>query len=955
MLTRGRGDMAVSNAAQSVWAKYDRDTGLGLSLLAHLKDACGVAERIWDEWLPDQVIERISEDLPGGRDDGRALVRWLSGVHDIGKATTAFAIQSPPLADRMRDHGLTFGVGVAADRQQLPHALAGQHIVTRWLIGDRGWPSKKIASTYSVVVGGHHGVPPTDRQVFGVPDRPHLLGDGQWAVVRTEILDEMAGHAGVLDRLAAWSGIPLPYPAQVLVTAVVIVADWIASNPDYFPYQDPSTVAGRVVAAWEDLALTPPWRPVRVPASDEALFADRFRLPPGCSIRPAQQEAMTAARQGTEPQLIVIEAPMGDGKTEAALACAEILAARHGSGGVFVALPTMATSDAMFRRVKNWLELLPTEHEGVGESFYLAHGKSALNKDFRDIPWGQGPQGIDIDGSDRHHSERMTAVAVAHSWLRGRKKGPLSSFVVGTIDQVLFGALRSKHLALRHLALAGKVVIVDEVHAVDVYMNTYLTRVLEWLGAYGVPTVLLSATLPAGHRRQLVQAYDQGRAAGEGRPVTADYSVLDGDIGYPVVIASTGSTPAVRPARASARHSSVRVEPIADDDNALLGELREALRGGGCAAVVRNTVQRAQDTAVLLRREFGADVLLLHSRFIATHRAAREERLRNLLGPPNVVHAAGLTRPRRLILIGTQVIEQSLDIDVDLMITDLAPVDLILQRIGRLHRHARGAGEQDRPAALREPRCLIAGVVHWSAEPPQPVSGSRRVYGQATLLRSCIVLRDLLQRRRLDLPGDIAPLVQAAYSAHLVGPEGWSDALTSADTEQSRKDAERQVRAQTFRLGPVQLPPTSLIGWLADSVGEVDDTAQGQAQVRDTEESVEVIAVQRIADQVHLIDPYGRPGRVVATDGDPGWALAREVAQCTLRLPYQLCTPRVLDAVITDLERTRYPGWGQSPWLGGQLVLELDADLTAVVAGHHLRYDPDLGLQVRRADQKGQT
>ena len=608
----------------------------------------------------------------------------------------------------------------------------------------------------------------------------------------------------------------------------------------------------------------------------------------------------------------------------------------------------------MFRRVRDWIERLPTLDGPAGHSLFLAHGKAALNPDFQ-LRWGR-PQRIEVDAAPSGGGDRGTVAAVADAWLRGRKKGPLSSFVVGTIDQVLFGALRSRHLALRHLALAGKVVIIDEVHAVDVYMNSYLTRVLEWLGAYGVPTVLLSATLPAAHRRELVQAYDQGRAAATGRPVVADYSVLDGDIGYPVVVASTGATPAVRAAAVSARGHRVRLEAIPDDDAVLLAQLRAALRDGGCAAVVRNTVQRAQDTAALLGEVFGGDtVMLVHSRFIATHRAAREERLRTRLGPPQVVRAAGSTRPQRLIVVGTQVIEQSLDIDVDLLITDLAPIDLVLQRLGRLHRHSRGPGESDRPAPLRRPRCLITGVADWTADPPEPVSGSRRVYGRAALLRAGIVLVDPLRRGYLDLPGDIAPLVQAAYSPDLRAPGGWTEALQRADAEQRRRDVDRQERAKNFRLGGVRPAPASLIGWLDGSVGEVDDSPQGQAQVRDTEESIEVIAVQRVGDEVRLIDPRGAPGASIPIHGDPGWRRARETAQCTLRLPYQLCVPGVLDAVITDLERTRYDSWQQSPWLGGQLVLELDGDLTAAVAGHVLRYDLDLGLQVSRVDPKGES
>lgn len=201
------------------------------------------------------------------------------------------------------------------------------------------------------------------------------------------------------------------------------------------------------------------------------------------------------------PGVMVVEAPMGIGKTEAALAAAEVLAYRFHCGGLIVALPTMATTDAMFGRVLAWVRSLPSPHQ---LSMYLAHSKAALNDEAGTLPRHCAGHLYDEQG-------KASAAAVAMGWLSGRKKGVLSTFVVATIDQVLFGALRSRHLALRHLALAGKVVIVDEVHAADAYMRAYLCRALQWLGAYGTPVVLLSATLPPDQREELLNAYESGR------------------------------------------------------------------------------------------------------------------------------------------------------------------------------------------------------------------------------------------------------------------------------------------------------------------------------------------------------------------------------------------------------------------------------------------------------------
>ncbi len=957
----------LSNAAQSVWAKTSpRDDGW-LPLDRHLEDAAAVAGLLWDRWLPAAVRRTISAPLPGGDADGRLLVTWLAGVHDVGKATPAFAVQAEAMAAhltaRMRDAGLAMPLNLA-DRSTVRHELAGQHLLTRWLTG-AGW-SRKTARTYAVAVGGHHGAPPETTALQRVPERPHLVApDERWTAVQTELLEHSAAFTGVIDRLSAWSATPLPSPVQVLVGAVVIVADWLASDDDLFPYYpgDASRSSSeRAAAAWRALDLPPQWRPCAPPTDDDQLFADRFTLPVGAELHQVQRTAATLARQVEEPGLLVVEAPMGAGKTEAALAAAEVLAHRTGAGGVFVALPTMATSDAMFSRVRRWLERLPVA-AGAGDerdlTVFLAHGKAALNPEASDLWRTAGPTAIAQDDDTTKNGrpggpEAQRAVATAHAWLRGRKRGPLSSIVVGTVDQVLFAGLRSKHLVLRHLALASKVVVIDEVHAVDVYMGSYLQRVLHWLGAHGAPTVVLSATLPSAQRRALVAAYDAGRARARGLPEPdgAVYTVLDGDVGYPVVTASTGETPRVVVTEPGDRRQPVALERLDDDDAALLTTLREALAGGGVAAVVRNTVGRAQATYELLREELDAEVVLLHSRFVAVDRAARERELRERLGPPAAVAAAGRQRPQRLVVVGTQVIEQSLDIDVDLMVTDLAPVDLVLQRLGRLHRHHRGEDQGERPPLLRTARALVAGVEDWSAEPLEAVRGSVSVYRRAPLLRALAVLGPVLDRGLVELPGDIAPLVQAAYADDLAPPAGWEEAFAAAEDDRRRHEADQQERAATYQLGPVKKPGEAIVGWVTGSAGEADDSARGHAQVRDSDEGVEVVVVQRVGQEVRLL-PWLEPGggRVVPTEGRPEDHVAKVAATCTLRLPVQLTNPSMIDAVLTALERRWYPGWQDSHWLSGQLVLELDDELSTVLAGHRVVYDRDRGLLVTTEEE----
>ncbi|WP_260333945.1 CRISPR-associated helicase Cas3' [Streptomyces beigongshangae] len=939
-----------------------------------MEDSAAVAGRLWDEWLPHAVRRLIADVLPGDQADARRLVVWLAGVHDVGKATPAFACQVETLAQRMRDRRLEMRSRetMGADRRLAPHALAGQALLGEWLEQRHGW-SVKEAGQFTVPIGGHHGVPPEPGQITAVDSRPELLrtpgpSRAVWERVQQELLDACADEFDVRERLDAWRGVKLPQPVQVLLTAVVIVADWIASNSELFPYfpQDVArTGPERIAAAWQGLDLPGPWCPQEPVGDVQKLFASRFALPPGATVRPVQAAAVELARTMDEPGLMVIEAPMGEGKTEAALAAVEILAARSGAGGVFFALPTMATGNAMFPRLLRWLDQLPSP-EGARHSVHLAHSKAALNEDFTDL-MGQGQQvrAVDLDGEEGGGRQprlssgagRAPAELVAHAWLRGRKKAMLSSFVAGTIDQLLFAGLKSRHLALRHLALAGKVIVIDEAHAYDTYMSVYLDRVLSWLGAYRVPVVVLSATLPAGRRRELIEAYAGRRT----RESTAGFDAVAAARDYPLLTAvAPGGSPQWRCPDASGRGTDVVLERLEDGFEVLADRLESELVDGGCVLVVRNTVRRVLETASVLRRRFGEDnVSVAHSCFVDLDRVAVDEGLLTRFGPPGKT----TDRPKGAhIVVASQVAEQSLDVDFDLLVTDLAPIDLLLQRMGRLHRHLRGGEQQsERPARLRTARCLVTGV-DWTASVPTPVRGSTTVYGAHLLLRSAAALLPHLDgspQRPVRLPADISPLVQHAYTDDTDPPAGWAQALEAARAGHDAHRADQAERAATFRLGAVGRPGRPLFGWLAAGVGDADDTQRGRAQVRDSRNSVEVVVVQRRSDGSLATVPWltpdrkGRPraGLPLPTDQVPTALAARTAAACGLRLPIQFTYGAVMDQAITELEELYVPAWQtkDSHWLAGQLILALDEHCQTHLAGFRLRYDPSDGLEVTRA------
>lgn len=973
----------LSPQARSLWAKTGggEEGNLWSPLYVHMADSALVARKLWDEWVSDSIKRQISDCVDGDDAAAAVLVSWLAGIHDIGKATPGFQYKVPERAEYVQEMGLCLPSAHMVSHPP-SHANMGEIILERKLDG-RGWG---YPWSLGSIVGSHHGVPPSDDGVLrDIESRSgnfpiENMGDEGWISVQDELFAWMFDAVGVAKFEERYQVLVMSQPVQVLISALVIMSDWIASNSDFFPLtfrvESWEEFRLRADAAWVSFALPSSWHAEKSELEGEDFFHRRFAgLPENARLRPAQLEALRAALGMDDPGLLIIEAPMGNGKTEASLLCAEVMAAKSGAGGVAYLLPTMATSNAMFSRVEEWLKTVPDSKGELMRSMQLLHSKAALNPGYSKLrSWGSTWMG---DEAKAYVEEGV----IAHQWFAGKKRGLLSSFVVGTVDQLLMAALKVKHVQLRHLGLAGKVVVVDEVHAYDAYMNTYLDRILTWLGAYGVPTILLSATLPANRRDELIHAYrgkDRKSVRNNSRRKDIPRAPCEesGRPAYPLITATT-YTGALdqgmyRICEDLSAGTNVIVREMEDDDRTLVAQLNDLLSDGGCACVLRDTVSRAQSTYQQLKKAFGAScVKLVHSRFIAVDRMRNDAELLRLLGPDSD------NRPDKLIVVGTQVIEQSLDIDFDVMITDIAPIDLLLQRMGRLHRHQRGKEQSHRPEKLRQARCYVVGVEDWSQVPPKVAKGIDNVYPKALLWRSLLALRTKSDRANavmINLPHDIAMLVELVYS--LGNNRGWSlsanieqewaDALQSAEKELLERRESAQGRARAWLLDkPKKRKGSSLIGWLRDSYSALDD-ARGRAAVRETDESIEVVAVQEFEGEFKLlpwaVDAQGsRPTEDSLGDGFslPSDEAARLAANCTVSLPPRLSSAWSYQGVIDALEaHVRIPGWQESRWLQGQLVMVFDSKCNAVVeAGsyiYHLHYSQEAGLELISVDKRGE-
>ncbi|SEA61382.1 CRISPR-associated endonuclease/helicase Cas3 [Bowdeniella nasicola] len=948
------------------WSKSWPMTGFveqWLPLTTHLRDAEAAMEFLLDSWVGPSVKTAAesafgSIDQSGeGRDAWqrfRSLCIFCAGTHDIGKLAPSFAGKVEALRSRFEDEGLTIPPSDTNTRSLAPHGLVSAVLVDRYFAEEGLRQLRPLAS----VVGAHHGFPVERRSMSVVQHFTELIGDDTWWIRQREIIDDAAKRASI-DQVIP-QGFRWPQPILVLILALVEVADWLSSNPEYFPLigiddsgrrlGEPDSMRTRADSAITRFELPPPWNPKDSRDSASDALKSRFGFPDSAQATIAQQELVEQARTvGTSGCLLILEDATGSGKTEAALLAAEVLAARTGRSGVLFALPTQATTNAMFRRMMNWLERTSAVY---GEGVYAAslqHGKQSLESSadrLRRVGWqihddlmGRLPsldEPVDM-GRDVHSAARRIAIL---PWLSGRRKSVLADFVASTIDHVLFAALKSRFVELRHLGLSRKVVVLDEVHAFSSYMNVFLERALSWLGAHAVPVIMLSATLSQPTRQRFVEAYQRGAiTAGHFRQTEESANERE-DVPYPSI--TTCDDSGLRHLaldRGDAIPARTQLCASNADDN-LEDLLSSLLVDGGCALVIRNTVKRAQDTYDFLSQAFPNDVTLMHSRFTVRDRQNRDRELLEKFGK-----SAGDHRPHRAIVVATQVVEQSLDVDFDVLVTDLAPIDLLIQRIGRIHRHP----GRERPKRLSNPTCYVAGTGTDDTRPFPLEPGSRAIYSPGELIRTAASILPLLHEGRpLAVPDDVSRLMEDVYGPREIKLSNpWQEMLVRWQTRYEKSLETRLRAANTFALEEPRTPTarTSLFDWhTMDVSSEESDGYRAQVAVRDGQEAIEVILIDVDDKRVLRTLPH-LGGEEIPTMECPPHRLARTLAESMVRLPPAFGWSDRIDQVLDELERnSRYATWQESPILRGQLVLPLYSGECTLV-GRRLRYSVERGLE----------
>ncbi len=874
-------------------------------LICHMLDTAAVAAALWRDVLPASVRASLAGVLGLPEDVAGRWIAFLAGLHDIGKATPPFQSKWPAAAARLRKAG--FG-GLDNPPTEYHGTLTAALLPDKLMALEI---KKPLAQALARAVGGHHGVFPTANALRNVRDPAQ--GGNSWRTAQAALFDALKANCEVegRGRSAAPSGqVPL-----VLLAGLTTVADWIASNERFFEHAGACAAlegyARRAADAASRALDTLFWKRAAAPSAPAGL---RDLFPAIERPTPVQEAAVALADDLAGPALVILEVPTGEGKTEAALYLADQGASGGGSQGFYFALPTMATSDQMFGRVRDFLE---RRHGDGPVPLQLLHGHAALSAEFEVL---QDAAEKLFDPTAVGEDEPSDRRVVASEWFTHRKRGLLGPFGVGTVDQGLLAVLQTWHVFVRLFGLAGKTVIVDEVHAYDAYMTALLERLLEWLAALGCPVALLSATLPRAKRVALEEAYRKGLGATGPAPAAPEAR-------YPRVTWADRDGRGAREVGASPRATrTIRLKwlaPAARGPDDLGRRLSRALAPGGCAAVVCNTVQRAQEVYGALKTHFPApdagdgapELDLLHARYPYEDRKAREKRAYARFGPPG----AGTRRPHRAVLVATQVIEQSVDLDFDLMVTDMAPADLLLQRAGRLRRHAR----EGRPGQA-EPTLWVVSPEVGPDGVPRFEASDEWVYDGHVLLRTWLALRE---RGAIAVPGDVEALIEATYGEQ-GPPAGLGGAMAKAWQEtlaRRTKEIEEDAWEASARWIPSPVALEDIKSLTADSRDEDHPEwhKSNQALTRLTGPTVEVVCLD------------AEPGPV-----PPGLEAAKGLLQRSLPLSHGAVAP----ALLRD---ETPPAWRRSALLRHHRALVFDSGHRRV-GRFDLRLDPELGLVIEK-------
>ncbi|MCK5686269.1 CRISPR-associated helicase Cas3' [bacterium] len=652
------------------------------------------------------------------------------------------------------------------------------------------------------VVTGHHGIPPKN----GLKINNFFMEEDKYAAkcFLKEIQSLFLSNVD-LSFLSEKAVFKKTKQISWQLAGIAVLSDWLGSNQENFKYKKNKIT---LKTYWEENALN---------IAEELIHSSQFspvQIEPYRNIQqlfpfinkptPLQHYAMSV-ELSDEPQIFMFEDVTGAGKTEAAMVLAHRLMSAGLSDGLYIGLPTMATANGMYRRLATAYRKL--YKPDFLPSLVLAHGAARYNKEFTNTV-----KLTEQDSDSDYHNE-LSATAFCNAWIAdSQKKSLLADVGVGTLDQVLLSILPARHQSLRLLGLSRKILLVDEVHAYDKYMQTLLETLLEAHARQGGNVILLSATLPNSMRSGLAKAFMKGRNETISDLLPSSYPLA-------TQLSVSGKLETIISTRKEVERE-VKIITL-ENEKQVLEIIKKSVKNNQCICWIRNTVKDAvngMQKTLSIEGIKPDNVTLFHSRFAMIDRQSIENKTLDLFGKTEENHRSGQ------VLIATQVVEQSLDLDFDVLISDIAPVDLIIQRAGRLHRHVRSiqgtllsegqCDQRDSPVLyLLTPMANDDADENW-LKPILPTVE----YVYPDIGQLWLTAKLLIQNKCLKMPDHARELIEAVYGSNSRDkmPEAMQDISFMNSSVDHHKQHMATQNALLLDFGYTQRSAENNSGWNED-------------------------------------------------------------------------------------------------------------------------------------------
>lgn len=737
------------------WGKFKSDNNNEYYHLLpyHSLDVAAVGAILFS--ADTKIVKDIANFLQISPKSFSKLFLLILSLHDIGKFSSSFQYINQNIIDKNQVPESRFsydGKNYRHDRLGYYFWKKIEQTIFSLIIPNRDYNQRKLSKGFLVIIEtvlGHHGKPINTNDIDYMENFIHKNNEiaavnfsyDVFTLFNPNISAEFFYNKEWMGRLKQISW---------LLAGMATLSDWIGSNNEYFPYYK------------NKMPLSEYWR-LTLKNAEKAILSSGFnrnyQISPFISVEHHFGYKPTPLQQWAEkvpinehPQLFILEDTTGAGKTEAALTLAHRLMEADAADGFYFGLPTMATSNAMFSRIVNYYTNI-FDKNSEAPSIVLAHGASIMNEQFTSII---------RDGNEQYNSKDNTASAQCYQWLSdSRKKALLATIGVGTLDQALLAMLPRRHQSLRLLGLNRKVIIFDEIHSADEFMFEIIEHLLSAHLYQGGSVILLTATLSLKQRQRIINSWFDALNQPPQMIQSKNFPLATHLTYFPEV--KKMEYPLESRKEVSRK---VKVE-IINEEQDCIHIIINAIKNGNCVVWIRNTVNdaiKAYHDINKILPENRDNCLLFHSRFTLEDRKIREAQVLNIFGKLSTAK-----QRKGAVLIATQVFQESLDADADIMISDICPIDDLIQRSGRLHRHTRTVTGDYTPTGQdkRTAPILYLHAPLFTNDPPsnwlsQSFSSTEAVYRSPG--RLWLTLKSIIQLGEIKMPQQARQLIESVYS-----------------------------------------------------------------------------------------------------------------------------------------------------------------------------------------------